>query len=151
MIRSTALDPVPPQIGHDIGPAAYAGSQLAGGVAPPERAYAGLSVPVGQPPPAGEMAPQDHEIADAIAQGSGWMIELLARLVDKDTTLGREEAGQAVIRDALSELGLEPVDVPMDAAALRAHPAASPFDWEVADKRNVVATWSPASGFGASA
>jgi len=148
LLRSTALDPVPPQIGHDIGPAAYAGSQLAGGVAPPERAYAGLSVPIGQPPPAGEMAPQDHEIADAIAQGSGWMIELLARLVDKDTTLGREEAGQAVIRDALSELGLEPVDVPMDAAALRAHPAASPFDWEVADKRNVVATWSPASGFG---
>jgi acetylornithine deacetylase len=142
------LDQVPPDIGHDIEPAAYAGSQIASGVAPPEHAYAGLSVPVAEPPPAGEMAPQDHEIADAIAQGGDWMTELLARLVDKDTTLGHEETGQAVVREALSELGLEPVDVPMDAAALRAHPAASPFDWEVADKRNVVATWSPASGFG---
>ena len=46
LVRSTALDPVSPQIGHDIGPAAYAGGQLASGAAPPEHAYAGLSVPV---------------------------------------------------------------------------------------------------------
>jgi acetylornithine deacetylase len=138
------LDPVP----HDVGPAAYAGSQLATGVAPPEHAYAGLSVPVTAPPAAGEMAPDDQEIADAIAEGRAWMTELLARLVDKDTTLGREEAGQAVVREALSELGLEPVDVPMDAGALRANPVSSPFDWDVEGKRNVVATWSPVGGFG---
>ena len=118
MVVFTALDPVP----HDVGPAAYAGSQLATGVAPPEHAYAGLSVPVVAPPAAGEMAPDDRKIADAIAEGRAWMTELLARLVDKDTTLGREGAGQAVVRETLSELGLEPVDVPMDAAALRAHP-----------------------------
>jgi len=117
-VRSRALDPSP----HDVAPAAYAGGQLATGVAPPAHAYAGLSVPVAEPPSAGDMAPEDHEIADAVAQGSDWMTELLARLVDKDTTLGHEEAGQAVMREALSELGLEPIDVPMDAAALRAHP-----------------------------
>ncbi len=143
-VRSSALDPIP----NDVAPAAYAGSHLATGVAPPAHAYAGLSVPVAGPPSAGDMAPEDHEIADAIVRGGDWMTELLARLVDKDTTLGHEEAGQAVMREALSELGLEPIDVPMDAAALRAHPGASPFDWEVADKRNVVATWSPADGFG---
>ena len=47
------------------------------------------------------------------------------------------------MREALHELGLEPVDVPMDPEALRAHPAASPFDWDVGDKSNVVATWAP--------
>jgi acetylornithine deacetylase/succinyl-diaminopimelate desuccinylase-like protein len=31
----------------------------------------------------------------------------------------------------------------MDTEALRAHPAASPFDWDVRDKVNVVATWEP--------
>jgi acetylornithine deacetylase len=36
----------------------------------------------------------------------------------------------------------------MDAAALRAHPVSSPFDWEVESKRNVVAMWSPVDGFG---
>ena len=78
------------------------------------------------------MAPEDTEIAEAIAAGAEWMTELLARLVDRDTTLGNEEAGQAVMREALLELGLDPVDVPMDPEALRAHPAASPFDWDVA-------------------
>jgi acetylornithine deacetylase len=144
LVRFRDLDPLP----HGAGPAAYAGSQLATGLAPPIDAYAGLSVPVVHPAPSGEMAPEDHEIADAIAQGQEWMTELLARLVDKDTTLGNEEAGQAVIREALHELGLAPIDIPMDAEALRAHPAASPFDWDVGAKRNVVATWSPVSAFG---
>ena len=84
---------------------------------------------------AADMAPEDTEIAEAIAAGAEWMTELLARLVDRDTTLGKEEAGQAVMREAMQELGLEPVDVPMDTEALRAHPAASPFDWDVHDKR----------------
>jgi acetylornithine deacetylase len=94
------------------------------------------------------MAPEDREIADAIAAGAGWMTELLARLVDKDTTLGNEEGGQAVIREAMHELELAPVDVAMDPDELRAHPSASPFDWDVGSKRNVVATWAPLNGFG---
>ena len=92
---------------------------------------------------AADMAPEDTEIAEAIAAGAEWMTELLARLVDRDTTLGKEEAGQAIMREAMQELGLQPVDVPMDTEALRAHPAASPFDWDVHDKVNVVATWEP--------
>ena len=35
----------------------------------------------------------------------------------------------------------------MDAEALRAHPLAAPFSWDVAGKRNVVADW-PAAGSG---
>ncbi len=134
-----SLDPLP----EDVIPAAYAGSQLSTGLEPPDLAYAGLAMPVAHPEAAGEMGAQDTEIAEAIAAGAGWMTEVLARLVDKDTTLGHEEAGQAVIAESLRELGLEPVDVPMDPDALHAHPAASPFDWDVRDKRNVVATWAP--------
>ncbi len=74
------------------------------------------------------------------------MTDLLARLVSVDTTLGNEEAGQIVVRDALREIGLVPVDVAMDAAALRSHPGHSPFDWDVDGKSNVVATWEPLDG-----
>jgi acetylornithine deacetylase len=48
----------------------------------------------------------------------------------------------------MHELGLTPVDVPMDPGSLRAHPSASPFDWDVGAKRHVVATWAPVNGFG---
>ena len=41
------------------------------------------------------------------------------------------------------DLHLEPVDVPMDAEALRAHPHAAPFDWSLEGRSNVVATWGP--------
>ncbi|MGL6280010.1 MAG: ArgE/DapE family deacylase, partial [Gaiella sp.] len=44
----------------------------------------------------------------------------------------------------------EPLDVPMDAEALRASPLAAPFGWEVAGKRNVVASWSAAGHGGRS-
>ncbi len=133
------MEPIP----EEVVPASYAGSQLATGVEPPELAFAGLPMPgpdIGTP---AEMGPEDTEIAAAIEAGGEWMTELLARLVDKDTTLGNEESGQGVIREALHELGLEPVDVPMDAETLAAHPHASPFDWDVDGKRNVVATWAP--------
>jgi len=40
--------------------------------------------------------------------------------------------------------------VRLDAAALRAHPHASPFGWDVNAKRNVVATWPAASRGGRS-
>lgn len=133
------MDPV-----DEVVPAHYAGSRLTSDLeAPPETAYDGLALaPVGVVEPA-EPAGEDHAIAEAIAAQAEWMTEFLARLVDKPTLLGAEESGQAVVREALRELGLEPVDVPMDTEALRAHPLASPFDWDVSDKRNVVATWGP--------
>ncbi len=86
----------------------------------------------------------DEEILAAIAAERAWMEELLVRLVEAPTLLGQEAAGIAVMRDAYAELGLEPVDLPLDAEALRAHPGASPFSWDVAGKTNVVAAWPPA-------
>jgi len=46
----------------------------------------------------------------------------------------------------MRDAGLEPVDVPMDAEALRAHPACAPFSWDVGGKRNMVARWGGGSG-----
>ena len=48
------------------------------------------------------------------------------RLVEAPTTLGNEEPGQAIMREAFREIGLEPFDQPLDAELLRDHPAASP-------------------------
>jgi acetylornithine deacetylase len=78
-----------------------------------------------------------------------WMVELLGRLVAAPTTLGAEEAGQTVMAEAFADCGLQPVDVPLDAGALRADPHSSPFSWSVEGKRNVVATW-PGTGGGRS-
>jgi len=90
----------------------------------------------------------DREIADAVAAVEGEMLELLCRLVEAPTTLGNEEPGQELIRDAFRDLlGLEPADVPLDAELLRSHPQASPFSWDVSGKANVVADW-PAAGSG---
>ena len=86
----------------------------------------------------------DEEILGAIAAEATWMEELLVRLVEAPTLLGHEAAGQAVMRDAFAQLGLEPVELPLDADALRSHPGASPFSWDVAGKANVVAEWTPA-------
>ena len=75
------------------------------------------------------------------------MAGLIAELVSAPTTLGREEAGQTVMRRAFSGLGIEPVDVPLERETLERHPAAAPFGWDVDGKVNVVATWAPeASG-----
>jgi len=71
------------------------------------------------------------------------MAGLIAELVSAPTTLGREEAGQTVMRRAFSGLGMEPVDVPLEREALERHPAAAPFGWDVDGKVNVVATWAP--------
>jgi len=139
LVRCTPLDPPP----EGVVPAAYAGSQLSTGLEPPELAYAGLPMAARDLGTPAEMGADDTEIAAAIEAEAGWMTEILARLVDKDTTIGREEDGQGVVREALREIGLEPVDVPMDPEGLHAHPAASPFDWDVRDKRNIVATWAP--------
>ena len=48
------------------------------------------------------------------------------------------------MRRAFADMGLEPFDVPLDAAALERHPAGAPFGWDVAGKANVLADWQPA-------
>jgi acetylornithine deacetylase len=87
----------------------------------------------------------DDDLTAAVAAEAEAMEELLVRLVGAPTTLGNEEPGQAIVAAALRDVGLEPVDVPMDADALRDHPLAAPFSWPLADKRNVVATWNGAA------
>ena len=84
---------------------------------------------------------------DAVTAEARFMEDLLARLVEAPTVLGNEEPGQALMQEAFRALGLDAVDVPLDPDALRAHPAASPFSWDVSGKTNVVATW-PSSGNG---
>ena len=92
------------------------------------------------------MGISDREIMDAVAAVEPEVVELLSRLVETPTTLGNEEPGQVVMTDAFRDLlGLEPVDVLMDAELLRSNPRAAPFDWDVTGKRNVVADW-PARG-----
>jgi acetylornithine deacetylase len=96
--------------------------------------------------PSSGKAPTDvaaAEIAAAVAAQSAYMEDVLVRLVETPTTLGNEEPGQQVMRAAFREIGFEPVDMALDAALLRAHPAASPFSWDVSEKRNVVADWLP--------
>ncbi|MGZ8577947.1 MAG: ArgE/DapE family deacylase [Actinomycetota bacterium] len=125
-----------------VPPAFYAGSRLGTDLGPPQAsAYDGLALPVEASPELMEPGAEDRELAEAIAGEGAWMTAFLERLVDQPTVLGHEESGQAVVREAFREIGLEPVDVPMDAEALRVHPLASPFDWDVDGKVNVVATW----------
>ncbi len=86
----------------------------------------------------------DDDLTAAVAAEAEAMEELLVRLVETPTTLGNEEPGQVIMADAFRAAGLEPVDVPLDEDALRAHPLAAPFSWDVTRKRNVVATWAGA-------
>src|SRR3954447_26449205 len=78
------------------------------------------------------------------------MENLLAELVAAPTVLGHEEPGQAVMARAFADCGLESVDVPMDADAIRADPHHSPFSWAVEGKRNVVASWAASEDGGRS-
>jgi acetylornithine deacetylase len=87
--------------------------------------------------------PTDDEISAAIAAEVPAMEDLLARLVEAPTLPGEEMRGQQIMREAFSDTGLAPFDVPLDTDALRDHPGASAFRWEVADKANVVANWEP--------
>jgi acetylornithine deacetylase len=89
----------------------------------------------------------DDAILAAVAAGTADMEALLCDLVRARTMPGAEATGQDVMRRAFAGLGLEPVDVPLDADALRASPAASPFSWDVAGKASVIARW-PAAGTG---
>ncbi len=86
----------------------------------------------------------DDELAGAVAAEREAMEDLLVRLVETPTTLGNEEAGQAIVEEAFRDAGLEPRRIPMDADVLRAHPLAAPFTWTVDGKSNVVATWEGA-------
>jgi len=85
----------------------------------------------------------DGEILAAVAAEEEAMVDLLGELVAAPTVLGHEESGQAVMRRAFGELGLDPVEVPLEPAALERHPAGAPFSWDVDGKTNVVATWAP--------
>src|SRR3954470_4555544 len=85
-------------------------------------------------------------VDDAVAAEAAWMEDLLAELVAAPTVLGHEEPGQAVMARAFADCGLDPVDVPMDAEAIRADPHHSPFSWAVEGKRNVVASWAGSTG-----
>ncbi len=87
----------------------------------------------------------DAEILAAVAAEEAAMAGLLAELVAAPTLLGAEAPGQAIMRRAFADLGLEPFDVPLDPAALDGHPGAAPFSWDVAGKANVLANWEPAA------
>jgi acetylornithine deacetylase len=90
--------------------------------------------------------PDDASILAAVAAERDAIVELLTDLVEAPTLLGDEELGQVVMERGMRDAGLDPVDVPMDAEALRAHPACAPFSWDVGGKRNVVARWGGGSG-----
>src|SRR6185436_3495114 len=90
----------------------------------------------------------DAEILAAVAAEEAAMAELLVALVEAPTLLGDEAAGQAIMRAAFAGLGLEPLDVPLDPAALADHPGAAPFSWDVTGKSSLVANWEPAAPAG---
>ena len=85
----------------------------------------------------------EEEILGAIAGEQPAIERLLVELVAAPTVLGRESVGQDVMQAAFEDLGLEPRAVTLDPQALRAHPGASPFSWDVSEKANVVAGWGP--------
>jgi len=91
--------------------------------------------------------PSDEQLLATVAEGEAEMEALLSDLVRARPVFGAEADGQDVMRRAFAGLGLDPVDVPLDADALRASPAASPFSWDVAGKASVIARW-PSGGEG---
>jgi acetylornithine deacetylase len=83
------------------------------------------------------------EILAAVAAQQPAIERLLVDLVAAPTVLGAERRGQEVIFRAFADLDLPVRELALDAAALRAHPGASPFSWDVSAKYNVVADWAP--------
>jgi acetylornithine deacetylase len=140
------MEPLP----DEAPPGAYGGSRLTSDFETPEEyAFAGRG-DLAPSSPMGVAEGIEAEIIGAIGEQAGWMTDLLADLVKAPTTLGNEEPGQRVIEAAIRELELQPVDVPMDAERLRAHPSSAPFDWDVTGKRNVVSTWAGSGSSGRS-
>ena len=143
VIAFALMDPAP----ADVLPAgAYGGSRPSRSdlLPPPELAFDGRGA-LG----AGTEAEPDElerEIAAAVASEAPAMEALLRRLIEQPSTLGNEAGGQAVMSEAFGDLGLQPIEVPMDAGALRSHPAAAPFDWEVDGKINLVTPWGGTRG-----
>ena len=88
----------------------------------------------------------DAEVLDAVAGEAAWMEDLLVALVEAPTVLGAEEQGQRIMEQAFRDCGLAVRSVPLDADALRAADGASPFSWDVAGKRSVVADWESRGG-----
>ena len=141
------MQPVP----EEANAGAYGGSRITTDLdAPLELAHDGLGGTATSAALPDGLSSEDARIIEAIGEGAEWMADVLGGLVRAPTTLGNEEVGQQVVREVLRDLGMDPVDVPMDAAALRAHPQAAPFDWDVEGKTNVVATWLPEGGSGRS-
>ena len=70
----------------------------------------------------GAARPDDGAVLEAVAAGRAEIEALLEDLVRARTLLGAEAAGQEVMRRAFSGLGLDPVDVPLDPAALARQP-----------------------------
>jgi acetylornithine deacetylase len=139
------MQPLP----EDASAGAYGGSRITTDLdAPPKLAHDGRGDAAAPSLLPEHIAGEDAGIIEAIAQETEWMTDVLASLVQAPTTLGNEESGQQIVREVLRELGFDPIDVPMDAAALRDHPQAAPFDWDVDGKSNVVATWMPEAGAG---
>jgi acetylornithine deacetylase len=88
----------------------------------------------------------DAEILAAVAAEQPVMVDLLTELVAAPTLLGHEAGGQAVMRRAFADLGLEPFDVPLDAGAIAQHPGGAPHSWDVDGKVNVLADWNGTGG-----
>jgi acetylornithine deacetylase len=88
------------------------------------------------------------EILAAVAAQQAVIEQLLVELVAARTVLGSERGGQQVMLRALGELDLRVRELALDAGELRAHPAASPFSWDVTPKFNVLADWGVAQGEG---
>jgi acetylornithine deacetylase len=91
----------------------------------------------------GQPTPGPEEILAAIEAERPAIDQLLIDLVSAPTVLGSEAAGQEIMRAAFDQLGLEARDIGLGPEALRAHPGASPFSWDVSGKTNVVASWGP--------
>ena len=88
------------------------------------------------------MAERDELLAAVAAERTA-IEQLLIELVQAPTLLGDERAGQEIMRAAFADAGLETVEVPLDAEALRANPGASPFSWDLDGKYKLVARWGP--------
>lgn len=91
-------------------------------------------------------APSIEDVLIEVDQASPWMHELLAKLVDIPT-VEETRCAQDLVESELVSLGLEVSNITLDEHALHEHPEASPFDWSLEGKRNVVGRW-PGRGTG---